>query len=82
MDMCFECRLFTPLLALRSVQTVFALIANSSEAMLADSEAMSVDAFTYLFNLWAERIEKNHNWKWLICGPPNYRQNCVDFTWS
>jgi hypothetical protein len=39
-----------------AVQAVFALIANS-QAMLADSEAMSVDAFTYLFNLWAERIK-------------------------
>jgi Co/Zn/Cd efflux system component len=39
------------------VQAIFALIANS-KAMLADSEAMSVDAFTYLFNLWAERIKK------------------------
>jgi Co/Zn/Cd efflux system component len=38
-------------------QAVFALIANS-EAMLADSEAMSVDALTYLFNMWAERIKK------------------------
>jgi hypothetical protein len=28
----------------------------------------------YLFNLWAERIKKDHNWTWLICGPQNYRQ--------
>eukprot|EP00522_Entomoneis_paludosa_P017935 CAMPEP_0172440120 /NCGR_PEP_ID=MMETSP1065-20121228/875_1 /TAXON_ID=265537 /ORGANISM="Amphiprora paludosa, Strain CCMP125" /LENGTH=348 /DNA_ID=CAMNT_0013188903 /DNA_START=111 /DNA_END=1157 /DNA_ORIENTATION=- len=38
------------------VQAVFALIANS-QSMLADSEAMSVDAITYLFNLCAERIK-------------------------
>ena len=38
------------------VQAVFALIANS-KSMLADSEAMSVDAITYLFNLCAERIQ-------------------------
>jgi hypothetical protein len=37
-------------------QAVFALIAKS-ESMLADSEAMSVDALTYLFNLVAERIK-------------------------
>lgn len=37
-------------------QAVFALIANS-QSMLADSEAMSVDALTYLFNLCAERIK-------------------------
>lgn len=34
------------------IQAVFAIIANS-ESMLADSEAMSVDALTYLFNLCA-----------------------------
>lgn len=39
-----------------AVQAVFAIIANS-QAMLADSEAMSVDAFTYLFNLVAERYK-------------------------
>lgn len=40
-----------------AVQIVFAIIANS-QSMLADSEAMSVDALTYLFNLLAERIKK------------------------
>lgn len=40
-----------------SVQAVFALIANS-QSMLADSESMSVDALTYLFNLIAERMKK------------------------
>jgi Co/Zn/Cd efflux system component len=59
---------FTPFVGFEC-QAVFALIANS-EAMLADSEVMSVDAFTYLFNLWAERIKKEPHWKWLICGPP------------
>lgn len=39
------------------VQVVFAIIAHS-QAMLADSAAMMVDAFTYLFNLVAERIKK------------------------
>lgn len=38
------------------VQAIFALIANS-ESMLADSEAMSVDAITYLFNLCSERLK-------------------------
>lgn len=38
------------------IQAVFAMIANS-EAMLADCEAMAVDALTYLFNLCAERIK-------------------------
>jgi Co/Zn/Cd efflux system component len=38
------------------VQAVFAIIANS-ESMLADSEAMSVDALTYLFNMCAESIK-------------------------
>eukprot|EP00523_Entomoneis_sp_CCMP467_P022842 CAMPEP_0168830148 /NCGR_PEP_ID=MMETSP0727-20121128/1381_1 /TAXON_ID=265536 /ORGANISM="Amphiprora sp., Strain CCMP467" /LENGTH=137 /DNA_ID=CAMNT_0008883369 /DNA_START=197 /DNA_END=607 /DNA_ORIENTATION=+ len=37
-------------------QAVFALIAKS-QSMLADSEAMTVDAVTYLFNLCAERIK-------------------------
>jgi len=37
-------------------QTFFALIANS-QSMLADSEAMAVDAITYLFNLSAERLK-------------------------
>jgi Co/Zn/Cd efflux system component len=40
-----------------AVQTVFAILANS-QSMLADSEAMSVDALTYLFNACAERIKK------------------------
>lgn len=38
------------------IEAVFALIARS-ESMLADSEAMSVDALTYLFNLGAERYK-------------------------
>jgi Co/Zn/Cd efflux system component len=37
-------------------QAIFAIIANS-ESMLADSEAMSVDAVTYLLNLVAEKIK-------------------------
>lgn len=39
-----------------SVQVVFAMIAHS-QSMLADSEAMAVDAVTYLFNLLAERMK-------------------------
>lgn len=38
------------------IQSGFALMVNS-ESMLADSEAMGVDAMTYLFNLCAERIK-------------------------
>lgn len=38
------------------VQAVFALIANS-QAMMADCEAMVVDALTYLFNMLAEFIK-------------------------
>lgn len=38
------------------LEAVFALIANS-QSMLEDAEAMSVDALTYLFNLFAERIK-------------------------
>jgi hypothetical protein len=37
-------------------QSAFALVAHS-QSMLADSEAMSVDALTYLFNLGAERLK-------------------------
>lgn len=40
-----------------AIQAVFALIANS-QSMLADSEAMSIDALTYLFNMIAERLKK------------------------
>lgn len=38
------------------VQAVFAIIAQS-QAMLADCEAMGVDAMTYLFNMLAERVK-------------------------
>ena len=38
------------------VQAGFAILV-SSQSMLADSEAMGVDAMTYLFNLCAERIK-------------------------
>ena len=37
------------------LQAVFAIIAHS-QSMLADCEAMGVDALTYLFNLLAERL--------------------------
>lgn len=39
-----------------AIQAGFAILANS-ESMLADCEAMAVDAMTYLFNLCAERIK-------------------------
>lgn len=38
------------------LEAVFGFIAGS-QSMLEDAEAMSVDALTYLFNLWAERIK-------------------------
>ena len=38
------------------LEAVFAIIAGSN-SMLEDAEAMSVDALTYLFNLWAERVK-------------------------
>lgn len=47
---------FISFVGFMGVQAFFALIANS-ESMLEDSEAMSVDALTYLFNMWAERIK-------------------------
>ena len=47
---------FWTFLAFLLMEAVFALIANS-QSMLEDSEAMSVDALTYLFNLCAERIK-------------------------
>ena len=47
---------FFSFLAFVVFQAVFAIIAKS-QAMLADSEAMTVDALTYLFNLCAERIK-------------------------
>ena len=46
------------------IQSVFSIIANS-QSMLADSEAMSIDALTYLFNLWAEQLKK---------GPPSKKE--------
>ena len=39
-----------------TAQAFFALMANS-QSMMADSMAMSIDAFTYLFNLMAERLK-------------------------
>jgi Co/Zn/Cd efflux system component len=48
---------FISFVSFMGVQAFFAMIANS-QSMLADSEAMSVDALTYLFNMCAERIKK------------------------
>ena len=47
---------FFSFLAFMTVQAFFA-VAAKSQSMLADSLAMSVDAFTYLFNLAAERLK-------------------------
>ena len=48
---------FISFVSFMGLQAFFAIIANS-QSMLADSEAMSVDALTYLFNMCAERIKK------------------------
>ena len=42
------------------LQGFFAILARS-QSMVSDSLAMSVDAFTYLFNLSAERLKRNPN---------------------
>jgi Co/Zn/Cd efflux system component len=47
---------FWTFLGFMGVEAVFAIIAGS-QSMLVDAEAMSVDALTYLFNLYAERIK-------------------------
>lgn len=47
---------FFSFLIFMCTQAFFAIIAKS-QSMLADSLAMSVDAFTYLFNLAAERLK-------------------------
>lgn len=47
---------FYTFIGFTACQFVFALLAES-QAMLADSEAMSIDALTYLFNMCAERIK-------------------------
>jgi hypothetical protein len=51
---------FFSFLIFMAAQAIFALIAKS-QAMLADSMAMSVDAFTYLFNLSAEKLKHRSN---------------------
>jgi Co/Zn/Cd efflux system component len=47
---------FWTFLVFMGIEAVFAIIAGS-QSMLEDAEAMSVDALTYLFNLYAERIK-------------------------
>jgi Co/Zn/Cd efflux system component len=47
---------FWTFIGFMAVEAVFAVIAGS-KSMLEDAEAMSVDALTYLFNLYAERIK-------------------------
>ncbi|CAB9500670.1 expressed unknown protein [Seminavis robusta] len=47
---------FASFVGFTCVQAAFALIANS-QSMLTDSAAMGVDALTYLFSMWAERIK-------------------------
>lgn len=51
---------FFSFLLFMMTQAFFAVMAKS-ESMLADSMAMSVDAFTYLFNLAAERLKHRSN---------------------
>ena len=53
------CVAFVSFLGFTTIQSVVALIAQS-EAMLGDCAAMAVDAFTYGFNLYAER-KKNED---------------------
>lgn len=48
---------FISFMAFVVVEYVFAIIAKS-ESMMADAQAMAVDAFTYLFNLMAERQKR------------------------
>ena len=47
---------FLSFVGFMALQAFFALMANS-QSMMADSEAMSVDALTYLFNMCAERFK-------------------------
>lgn len=47
---------FYSFLIFMALESVFATIAHS-QSMLADAEAMSIDALTYLFNLAAERLK-------------------------
>lgn len=47
---------FLSFVGFMALQAFFALLANS-QSMMADSEAMSVDALTYLFNMCAERFK-------------------------
>ena len=51
---------FFSFLIFLTVQFFFAVVAHS-QSMISDSLAMSVDAFTYLFNLIAERLKRNPN---------------------
>jgi Co/Zn/Cd efflux system component len=55
-------------------EAAFAVIANS-QSMLADAEAMAIDALTYVLNLWAERV-KNRKLSGEFMGPEDIiRQN-------
>jgi len=50
---------FMTFLSFLLIEAVFALIGHS-KSMMVDAMAMSVDAFTYLFNLMAERLKHRH----------------------
>jgi hypothetical protein len=52
---------FSSFLVFVLFQAVFAYCVAHSQSMMADSEAMSVDALTYLFNSCAERIKNRNN---------------------
>lgn len=47
---------FWTFLVFTIAEAFFAVVAGS-QSMLEDAEAMSVDALTYLFNLWAEKVK-------------------------
>lgn len=63
---------FYSFVAFAVFQAGFAIYANS-ESMLADCEAMAVDAMTYLFNLCAERIKNRPFTKKELEMPPEKR---------
>ena len=61
-----------------TIQAFFA-IAAKSQSMLADSMAMSVDAFTYLFNLAAERLKHRspHHFQYLSLEETKRRKKII-----
>ena len=55
------------------LEAIFAVIAGS-QSMLEDAEAMSVDALTYLFNLWAEKFKHRPYTAKELALPANVRE--------